>query len=155
MELSKDLDFKNIEAEFYSKENSLKLKNLEQDYKKYYARIASVNAGGLSEYSEVIDITTFLGITSPILPKNTQTEIATETNISWIPITNAEKYRFQLNFINVFNNAKIDTIVSTNSLNVKLDQNRNYKWRVAAIRNDRSIRNYWRCMGNFNLFTIY
>ncbi len=137
VELSKDLDFKNIEAEFYSKENSLKLKNLEQDYKKYYARIASVNAGGLSEYSEVIDITTFLGITSPILPKNTQTEIATETNISWIPITNAEKYRFQLNFINVFNNAKIDTIVSTNSLNVKLDQNRNYKWRVAAIRNDK------------------
>lgn len=136
IEISDSPDFSNIIQELYSKSTSHRLIQLEQGFKNYYARISSLNGGGLSEPSQIMNIQTFLGITSPVFPPNESQDIPYETIISWQIVENADSYHFQLNPLNVFNNPMIDTIVTQNSLLVALNSNRNYRWRVRAIKNE-------------------
>lgn len=134
IEISDSPDFDNIIQEVYARGTNHRLIQLEQGYKNYYARISSVNAGGESEPSELINITTFLGATNPIFPPDDEEEIPYETLVTWEPIENADSYRFQLNVLNTFNNPMIDTVVNQNSLYVMLKASRTYRWRVTAIK---------------------
>lgn len=137
VELSENPDFEGEIIEFFTKENSIKLNDLGQGFKTYYARISSVNAGGYSEYSELIDITTYLSKPNTIYPLDSETEIPVNLEISWDEVESATEYRFQLNTFNVFTNPRIDTVINTNKIIVNLEPNRNYRWRVSAIKDDK------------------
>lgn len=137
IEISDTPDFSNIIQELFSKNTSHRLINLEQGFKNYYARVSSVNGGGVGEPSEMLNFETYLDITKPIFPPHEAQEIPNVTIISWEQVEGAEAYHFQLNPLNVFNNAMIDTIVSQNSLLVSLNTNRVYRWRVSAVKDDR------------------
>lgn len=137
IELSDSPNFENVIYEDFSKTNNIKLTNLEQGFKKYFVRVSTVNSGGLSDFSENINITTFLDSPNPIYPANNETDIPYELEISWSEVENAENYRFQLNTLNVFTNPRIDTLLSTNKIILKLDPNKNYRWRVASIKEEK------------------
>jgi photosystem II stability/assembly factor-like uncharacterized protein len=137
LEVSDSPDFSNIIKTLFEKGTSTRLSNLEQGYKKYYVRISAVNAGGIGEHSETIDITTFLNAPNAIFPPDNQEDLPYGLAVTWDKIETATAYHFQLNYFNKFENSIIDTVVNQNSIYVNLSQNRTFRWRVQAIKDDK------------------
>lgn len=137
LEVSDSPGFTNIIETINERSNSIRLSKLTQGYKKYYVRIAPVNAGGVGEYSEIIDITTYLARPNAIFPPNDEKDMPFGLAITWGKVDNAEKYHFQLNTLNIFTNPLIDTIITQNSLYANLNPNKTYRWRVKAIKGEK------------------
>ncbi|MDC1067842.1 T9SS type A sorting domain-containing protein [Candidatus Kapabacteria bacterium] len=130
-------------SEYFTNEDKIEIDGLEQGFKKYTARLQSLNAGGYSSEVSEASLETFLSITELIFPENNSEGTELNTSFVWKEIEGADSYRVQLNYFNSFDSPIIDTTVSSNSTLIsQLVSNRNYFWRVAPIKNNK--------LGNFS-----
>ena len=133
LQVSKNENFTDLIFDDYSKTNTILIRDLEQGYKDYYWRVASVNAGGLGEYSETYSFKTSIAPPGPVYPEDGAREIIRDLMIVWEDLEEAQEYHIQLNNLSDFSDPFQEDTVSEATVYVgDLRANRNVYWRVRA-----------------------
>ncbi len=138
VQLSKDSEFKNgviiLEG---IKTNNTTYNYIEQGHIKYYWRVRTVNAGGVSQFTDVWSFTSGVGAPELIYPAANENQIPINVTLKWNKVEGADKYRLQ--FVKGFSISEpsIDTVVYNNEFELKnLEYGKSHVWRVAAIEDE-------------------
>lgn len=136
LQVATDSKFENIifdKSDITATENEIK-NILSLGYKTYFWRVAAVNSGGISQYSEVWQFQTGLGAPNLISPPNQSTNIPSSVKVTWesFPV-DAVNYRVQI-AANSFFSKVIDEGVTldNNYIFDNLEKGKKYFWHVKA-----------------------
>ena len=136
LQVSSDANFENIlfdKSNITETENELK-NILSLGFKNYYWRVAAINSGGISPYSEVWQFQTGLGAPSLISPPNQSDNIPSSVKLTWeaFPV-DAISYRVQLSANSFFSKIVGEGETLDNNYTFdNLEKGKKYFWRVKA-----------------------
>jgi hypothetical protein len=140
---SSNLDSLKVTDEFYI------IKNAEH-FTKYYWRVKSLNKTESTDWSEVWNFTTDISAPLLDLPKNKDINIQIAGTFIWGISNGANEYQLQISESNKFNSLLIDTTnLKVSEYDYKnLELNKEYFWRVRALRNSET--SDWSEVWSFN-----
>lgn len=136
LQVSIDENFQNIVYEKPDINNIEQVVNtLSLGFKKYYWRVAAINSGGISEYSDVWSFQTGLGAPDLLLPENGATNIGNEVNLEWEKFpTEVTGYRVQIGSNSFFTKIIDEAVTQENQHTfTNLEKGQRYFWRVRAF----------------------
>ncbi len=136
VQIATDSKFENIvfdKSDISTNENEIQ-NALSLGFKTYYWRVAAVNSGGLSQYSEVWKFQTGLGAPGLVSPANESKNIPSSVMLTWDAFSlDAISYRVQLASNTFFNKIIAEGETLDNNYTVdNLEKGKKYFWRVKA-----------------------
>jgi hypothetical protein len=119
------------------RELQYKADNLEQGYKRYFWRVRSAGAGGVSAYSSSNVFTTAIAPPAQVFPQAGAQGQPRELTLVWSAVFGAKAYRLQLSTSFAFASPSVDTVISDTAFVVQsLLESKRYYWRVQAMDSD-------------------
>ncbi len=116
-------------------ENSFILTNLDTSTT-YFWRVRAMNNYGTSPWSEIWSFTTFSNKVKLISPLNNSIQQPIDLQLTWQFMGNAIKYHIQISKNTEFSTKIFESAeIRDNYVNVELDMNTQYYWRVRAANN--------------------
>lgn len=139
LQVATDKDFQNI---IYEKNDigttEQKVTTLHKGYRDYYWRVAAINSGGISNFSETWTFQTGLGSPNLLFPKDETKNIGDTVNLVWEKLGSDDvtTYKVQIG-ANGFFTKIVDEAVTSESNHTfeNLERGKRYFWRVRAHTN--------------------
>lgn len=135
MQLSKEADF-SFKLDSLLSDTTVVIDGLEVGTK-YYWRVAALNGGGSSSWSDAFNFTTGVGESAApglLTPEDGTANLAESILFSWQENLFAAQYRIQLSLHDTFNSTLIDSLLDNNEIELGgFEKETTYYWRVKAL----------------------
>ncbi len=133
LQVSEKEDFSDLSIEEELTSSKFNMSGLQYNIK-YYWRVKAKNSIGESPWSNVWSFTTEnISSTSLIFPLNNSENVLKNTSISWADLGSEVKYQLHITKDEKFESIDIDINSDLSSVNVNLEVNQTYFWRVKSI----------------------